>query len=387
MSILSEIEGASKPGYETSDPEWTRDLRQRFEQTMLNEKKKEDDPTHPREATFHNQSKGTIADLVEPCRSSSSYPGLESPHHLSLSADNLSALDSESPTFLAFIVSVYQIPMKWENPLLRFRAMQKVPLAQFQEKAGDDISMFESTTGLETVSAWGFKDYVVRAMMLWFKISFFSWVSDSPPCKRCSNPTVFCGNVLRTPNESAQRAMHVEQYIRTESGCGAIQRFPRYSDPGLLMEVRQGRAGESANCFGALCRAFGYRVRWIWSDEHAWLEIYSEHAHRWVHADPVEGVWDNPLLYTESQGRTISSCIAFSTDGVVDVTPRYLRRSDLALEYNILSGEELSRISHGLTADVDDEMNEQDRNQLRHADIVEQTEPEGSLTSVVDEVD
>jgi len=47
--------------------------------------------------------------------------------------------------------------------------------------------------------------------------------------------------------------------------CGTVTRFVRYNDPAKLLETREGRCGEWANCFTLCCRTLGYEAREVCS--------------------------------------------------------------------------------------------------------------------------
>ncbi|KAI1722323.1 thioredoxin domain-containing protein [Ditylenchus destructor] len=165
---------------------------------------------------------------------------------------------------------------------------------------------------------------LAKQLLQWFKESFFEWV-NKPNCESCGKkavPANNCNNVVCTPEEKSDGANRVEIYSCTD--CNIEVRFPRYNNPGKLLETRRGRCGEWANCFALCCRAAGLETRWVNDSlDHVWVEIWSDDLQRWVHCDPCENVIDTPLMYDKGWRKKYSYVFAFGRDHVRDVTWRY----------------------------------------------------------------
>ena len=219
-----------------------------------------------------------------------------------------------------------EMVLQYEDPMAQAIAMSHIPLETLDAKAG-----------IAAGAPWGARHNTkfLRELLRWFKMDFFKW-TNAPACGFCGAKTEHVGMGQPSPHEAADQASRVEVY--SCKTCGSQTRFPRYNKATKLLETRNGRCGEWANCFTLLCRSLGFpaRMAFDWTD-HVWTEVYlsaeppvTEHAEGlpagWKHCDPCENRFDAPLLYESGWGKKLSYVVGFSCCEVVDVTPRYTNR-------------------------------------------------------------
>lgn len=231
---------------------------------------------------------------------------------------------SAQQAFLSRLQSSLQHTLLYEDELLQAIAQSVMPLDRLVGSANSAAAL---NIFMGEQPARQAEDLLAQELLTWFKHDFFTWV-NSPPCSHCGSDDMHAsGMAAPTADEADADAARVE--LHTCRACSCTTRFPRYNHPAKLLETRQGRCGEWANCFTLCCRAAGLEARYIldWTD-HVWTEYYS-HAHRrWIHMDPCEAAYDKPLLYEAGWEKQLSYIVAFSRHGVTDVVKRYTKQWD-----------------------------------------------------------
>lgn len=231
--------------------------------------------------------------------------------------------------------------------------------------------IYASVDAMPRESEEQYADNLVKELLRYFKQEFFEWV-NSPSCGKCGeNDQSSIGGTGPNSEEAQFDCWVVEQYRCNR--CGAITRFPRYNDPIKLLEFRKGRCGEWCNLFTLILKSFGLKTRYVQNQEdHVWCEYYSQHLRRWVHVDSCEQSFDQPYIYSKNWNKSMSYCIAFSHDTVIDVSKRYILQN--ALPRNQISEDDLQFLCSHLTKKLRSRLDDDTIYQLANRDKLEQLE-------------
>ncbi|OAL46502.1 hypothetical protein IQ07DRAFT_481935, partial [Pyrenochaeta sp. DS3sAY3a] len=294
------------------------------------------------------------------------YPRLENPDSRPSSRASLSnppfrgqPFHGSALTFRNLLVKLSEIPLEWENQKFLDEAVRAMPIKTFEHRVA-----FERELNPNPSASWGYKDYLILALLRWFKEEFFQLRID-PLCTRCKR--------LSEEREFAPASFRAELYQCPT--CDNDERVLTWSNPVDLLRSRHGQSEEWAICFGLLCRALRCRVRYVWNNEgYHWNEVFSEYANRWVHVDSTRAAWDQPEVYTQVLNEKLSYCIAFSVDGAVDVTLRYVRLAEHAAPRTRSSMIELLRILDGICTLRRKSLDEEERYKLERENSRERNE-------------
>ncbi|KAK3418423.1 hypothetical protein EUGRSUZ_H04379 [Eucalyptus grandis] len=245
------------------------------------------------------------------------------------------------------------IVCKYEDPKAQEAARKTVPVDELEEKAllslAKEYKLKYGQVGNFEPSKSETDHAFLIQLLYWFKRSF-SWVNtNAPPCEGCGGETEYKGHGTPLRAELPYDCSGVEIYRCKR--CSMETRFPRYNDPVKLLETRRGRCGEWANCFTFYCRAFGYEARQVVDfTGHVWTECFSVLLGRWMHLDPCERVYDEPLLYEERWNKKLNYAFGIAKDGIYDVTKHYTKEWDEVLKRrNLITETSLSAVLAKLT--------------------------------------
>ncbi|CAI5758239.1 unnamed protein product [Candida verbasci] len=168
-----------------------------------------------------------------------------------------------------------------------------------------------------------YDDLIVKQLLKYFKNDFFKWV-NTPECD-CGGDVESLGSSTPPPNKDQISIIEHYKCIK----CGKQLEFPRINNPATLLITRKGRCGEFVNCFLLILSALiGIdRVRYLWNyEDHVWCEYYSSNLKKWVHLDPCEGAFDEPLLYCDNWGKQMSFVIGFGDKYIIDLSEKYITK-------------------------------------------------------------
>jgi len=166
---------------------------------------------------------------------------------------------------------------QWEDPKTQKKVRDTIPVTALFKRASELLEQNDSADGFDRGEL--LKHSLLITLTDWFKNEFFKWTD---------------GNIIR------------------------------YNNPEKLLETREGRCGEWANCFGAILRSFAFHVRETYNvlEDHVWVEVRT--LGRWTHVDPCEDAIDKPLMYKHGWKKSCHLCLSFSVaEGARDTTWRY----------------------------------------------------------------
>jgi len=221
---------------------------------------------------------------------------------------------------------------RYDDPNALDKALDAIDLANIYENV-------ERRERESTNPALSYDDFVVLELLRYFKHDFFKWV-NSPSCQCGSSEVVNSGIKRPDPSNNPDEISIIEVY-RCQK-CNQYVEFARINNPVSLLSTRLGRCGEWVNCFLLILTALigdgKDRIRYVWNNEdHVWCEYYSFGLKKWVHLDPCEGVFDEPLLYCENWGKRMSYVIGFNKYSVVDLSKKYITKAKQIKQLDVVN--------------------------------------------------
>ncbi|KAI5952259.1 PNG1 [Candida jiufengensis] len=191
-----------------------------------------------------------------------------------------------------------------------------------------------------------YDDFIVLELLHYFKNDFFKWV-NSPSCTCGNSEQIEHKGIKKPPPNNLDQISIIEVYQCLK--CKKSIEFPRINNPVSLLNTRKGRCGEWVNCFLLILEALigegKDRIRYVLNQEdHVWCEYYSYGLGKWVHLDPCEAVFDEPLLYCNNWGKRMSYVIGFNMNSIVDLSDKYITKVKQIEQKEVVDPKEVKKV-------------------------------------------
>ncbi|KAG6415594.1 hypothetical protein SASPL_123007 [Salvia splendens] len=246
---------------------------------------------------------------------------------------------------------IHQVLM-YEDPQRQEDARKTVPVDKLEEKAavalarevglnvgcyyGRGVSYIEKEGNFKPTKDELDHGFLLQ-LLFWFKQSF-RWV-NSPPCDSC--------NIANLAQLLAMKLGHffllgVAVWKWQCMYAGNTTRFPEINNKIRNITVITISCHEKALFITdyywhfAFCKNIGIRY---WTSQIMFGQCFSPYLGRWMHLDPCEGIYDNPLLYEKGWGKKLNYVIALARYGVYDVTKRYTKKWHDVLSRRVMTTE------------------------------------------------
>ncbi|KAI5969357.1 PNG1 [Candida margitis] len=247
--------------------------------------------------------------------------------------------------------------IQWSFPVIQSIYRQVDCLAPYKDpaaldKALDTIDLAKIYENVErrerenTNPKLKYDDFVVLELLRYFKHDFFTWV-NSPSCQ-CGSPDMVNRGIKRPDSANNPDLVSIIEVYQCRN-CNHTVEFPRINNPVSLLRTRKGRCGEWVNCFLLILEALigegKDRIRYVWNNEdHVWCEYYSNGLEKWVHLDPCEAVFDEPLLYCENWGKRMSYVIGFNMNTIIDLSQKYITKDKQIDQSDIVDPKKVQKV-------------------------------------------
>jgi hypothetical protein len=181
----------------------------------------------------------------------------------------------------------------------------------------------------------------VQALLTALKTNYFfyyqkclSHEADSQTCNEKADSQLL-GKIACQDGDDEVQDDCVYAELRFCTDCQEASTFFEYSrfhGPLALFETKKNRKSVMGQCeeFSraghAMLSLLGYEARYVLDfTDHVWIEVQIPKGPKgeWIHADPSEGVMDNPLMYEQGWGKQLTMIYAFTPWSVEHVTAKY----------------------------------------------------------------